>query len=97
MRHVGVWLAFAAALKTLVLGDGHVSLTRLDVAVEERLAPMLAEAVDGLVSRHYVTLRSTMLRVLPPLLPTLFERDIKLYRNLALFVRGIEVTAGGGF
>ena len=76
IRHVGTWLAFAAALKTLVLSDGHVSLTKIMVAVEEQTAPMLAEA-------------------LPPLLPTLFERDATLYRHPALFVRGLEVAVHG--
>ena len=94
VRHVGAWLVFVAALKTLVLGDGYVSLTKLRVAVEERLAYGLAEALDGRASGHYVTLHPTMLRVLPPLLPTLFEKDVRLYRSLALFVRGLWIEIG---
>ena len=49
VRHVGAWLAFAAVVKTLLLGDGDVSLTRLRIGVKERLAPKLAEAVDGYI------------------------------------------------
>ena len=43
-----------------------------------------------------VWLSQTMTRVLPPLLSTLFERDVALYRSLALFVRGLEIAVSGG-
>ena len=95
VRHVGAWLAFAAALKTLVLGDGDVSLTRLGVSVSRGLASALAGAVDGTVSGGQVYLHEAVVRLLPPLLPTLFERDVALYRHLALLVRGLEVEVGG--
>ena len=36
-----------------------------------------------------------MLRVLPPILPTLFEKDVRLYRSLALHVKGLEITVNG--
>ena len=95
VRHIGTWLAFATALKTLVLGDGNVSPTRVRVAVGEGSAEVLAGAVDGLAHGRYVDLRQAMIRVLPPLLPTLFERDVALFRHLALFVRGLETAVDG--
>ena len=94
VKHVDAWLAFAAALKTLVLGDGVVSRTRLGVTVEERLTRKLAGVLNGCIGGHCVWLRQSMARILPPILPTLFERDVALYRSLALFVKGLEVSIG---
>ena len=94
VKHVGAWLAFAAALKTLVLGDGHVSLTVVEVATSD--VGGLADTIGGYRAGDEVVLRPTMLRVLPPLLPTLFERDVALYRVLALHVKGLEITVSGG-
>ena len=94
VRHVSAWLAFAAALKALVLGDGYVYLTRLRVAAGD--VSSLAGALGGHRARDEVVLKPAMLRAIPPVLPsTSFEKDAKLYRSLALFVRGIEVSVGG--
>ncbi len=94
MSHVGAWLAYAAVVKTLVLGDGDVSLTRLRIAVKEEIAEELADALGSRTARDMVYLQPTIVRLLPPLLPTMFEKDRVLYRHLALFVRGLEVAIG---
>ena len=57
-------------------GDGDASLTKIRVAVEKGLVRTLTEVLNDIIAGGVVYLRQTMIRVLPPLLPTPFKKKM---------------------
>jgi len=106
VNDVGAWIAFSAAVATLILGDGYVSSFELGVATKPSLEATseeeairtreLAKALGGVAAKQDVRLRGWQVRLLLPTPPVpAFEKAAKLYDALTNYPVAATVEIDG--
>jgi len=106
VNDVGAWIAFSAAVATLILGDGYVMPFELGVATKPSLEATskkeaigireLAKALGGVAAKQDVRLRGWQMRLLLPAPPMpAFEKAAKLYDALTNYPVAATVEING--